>query len=64
MSFVANDEPVQLCMLQHFFTKYGFDVETAVNGQEAYEKVELSMVDQDSLFSLIVLDLNMPISSG
>ena len=51
-------------MLQHFFTKYGFDVETAVNGQEAYEKVELSMVDQDSLFSLIVLDLNMPISSG
>ena len=51
-------------MLQHFFKSFGFEVETAVNGHEAYEKVELTMKDQESMFDLIVLDLNMPISSG
>jgi len=51
-------------MLEYFFKSFDLIVVTAQNGHEAYEQVEKSMIDQRLMFDLVVLDLNMPITSG
>lgn len=35
---IANDEPMQLMVIEALFEKTGFAVETAINGYEAFEK--------------------------
>ena len=66
---------MQLYILQIIFQMNNFDVTIAQNGHEAYEFVVESLQNNtkkqsenefhgESLFDLIVLDLNMPISDG
>ena len=59
-------------ILQALFTKFEFDITTAINGHQAYETIADSLANPDEsiknnyhqMFDLIVLDLNMPISDG
>ena len=61
---IANDDPLQLTILETLFEKLNFNVTTAINGQSAYEEVRKFMIDQNSYFDLILLDLNMPVTDG
>jgi CheY-like chemotaxis protein len=68
---LANDEQMQLYILNMLFYKNDFEVTTAINGHEAYEYVVNSLKQYKNsnfceahLFDVIVLDLNMPISDG
>ena len=40
---IANDEAMQLYILQVLFLKHDFEVTTAINGHEAYEIVSQSL---------------------
>lgn len=55
---LADDEPHMLHILNAYFTKEGFTVFTAENGEEALELYYANAVD------LAVLDWMMPIKSG
>ena len=61
---IANDELFQLSILEALFGKSGFDVTTAINGQEAYEHCLRKFANGNSGFDLVVLDLCMPVSDG
>jgi CheY-like chemotaxis protein len=67
---IANDEPMQLYILQILFGKYNCAITSAINGYEAFEHVQKSLTtyqgskDRNDLFDLVILDLNMPISNG
>ena len=63
---IANDELMQLKVLSVLFEKNGFSVVTALNGHEAFLKVQDSFDSPDlaNMFDLLILDLNMPISNG
>ena len=51
-------------ILNRIFTKHNFDVVTAENGFEAFNKVKNSIDGNNNLFEIIILDLNMPIMNG
>jgi len=53
-----------LMVLKSLFIKLHFDVETAQNGQIAYEKVEACNSPNSKPFDLVVLDLEMPVCNG
>lgn len=42
----------------------GFQVQQATNGYEAFQMVANSLQDPQDFFTLILMDLNMPISDG
>ena len=50
--------------MQMLFQSYNFEIVTAVNGHQAYEKVTETFKEGKEKFDIIVLDLNMPISNG
>lgn len=60
---IANDEQLQLSILEMSFQNFGFVVETAQNGFEAFEIVQKNFY-KGIPFDLIILDLNMPIADG
>tara|TARA_Y100001934_G_scaffold246101_1_gene304851 strand:- start:201 stop:557 length:357 start_codon:yes stop_codon:yes gene_type:complete len=55
---LADDEPAVRRLYQQMLEGNGFEVEAAIDGQEA-----LDMVTSDS-FDLMILDLNMPRLDG
>ena len=55
---VVDDEPDVLKYLETIFLDNGFDVVTAVNGKECFEKANAEKPD------LITLDISMPAESG
>jgi CheY-like chemotaxis protein len=55
---IAEDDPAIRTMLRAMLAREGFVVESAVDGQEAIEKI------QQSAFDAILLDLMMPRVSG
>jgi len=57
-ALLVDDQAGVLEMLSLFFQRAGFDVETAVNGEEALQKVEEAVPD------IIILDVMMPGISG
>jgi CheY-like chemotaxis protein len=59
---IANDDEMQLTVLQMMFTHLKFSIVTAMNGYEAYLEVQASL--KKRVFDLVILDLNMPISDG
>ena len=61
---VANDEEMQLTILEMLFQNIDFDVVTASNGHQAYEEVLARMQKPKAMFDLIILDINMPVSNG
>ena len=50
--------------VSQMFAKLNFDVVTAVNGFEAFNSVKKSIDEQNNLFEIIILDINMPIMNG
>jgi two-component system, cell cycle response regulator len=52
---IAEDDPISRRMLQAFLAKWGYDVETAADGQEA-----LAALEQPNAPQLAVLDWMMP----
>jgi len=55
---VVEDEPDEVAYLCALFTDHGFDVISAGNGQEGFEKAKSQHPD------LITLDISMPEESG
>jgi PAS domain S-box-containing protein len=55
---VAEDVELNQYLARHIMESWGFEVEIAVNGREAYEKV------QQSEYDLILMDIQMPEMDG
>lgn len=61
---IANDDRLQLAMLEAVFEKNKFKSICAINGQSAYEKAFAAKQNPNMFLNLVVLDLNMPVSNG
>ena len=56
---IVDDESVALSNMDHYFRRHGFDVQTALNGQEALEKVQTG-----AMFDIVLTDLKMEKMDG
>ncbi|MGK0137752.1 MAG: CheY-like chemotaxis protein [Algoriphagus sp.] len=54
----ADDQPIVLKSIVHVLCKVGFEVTSAINGQQA-----IDAFDKEH-FDLVLVDLNMPVKSG
>lgn len=61
---IANDDEMQLSILDSLFKNADFESHLARNGFEATEMYKVNFVKQRRPFDLILLDLNMPITDG
>lgn len=61
---IANDEELQLSILERMIQNQNIQVQTSRNGQEAFEYVQKNFKDRNLSFDLIILDLHMPIADG
>ena len=55
---LADDNPVNLDLTTRLLTKRGYEVVTVTNGQEAVDRF------LESVFDVILMDLEMPVMSG
>ncbi len=57
---IANDEPMQLQILEVIFQQLDFEVDTAINGMEAFKKVKQSTVDgsQNSEYHSYIVEVH------
>lgn len=55
---MAEDEPDVLAVMGRSIARHGYDVITASNGEEAWEKIKSESPD------VILLDINMPMKNG
>lgn len=55
---MVDDVPINLVLVKKMLSRFNFNVETAVNGKDALEKVAAHRPD------LILLDLMMPVMDG
>lgn len=55
---MAEDEPDVLAVMSKSIARNGYEVITAVNGEEAWEKIQSESPD------VILLDINMPLKNG
>ncbi len=60
---IVDNAPEILAVLSELFEEQGFEVVTAVNGQDALAKFDFSM-DGNKEFNLISLDIHMPDIQG
>ena len=60
--FIANDDEAWFYIQKILFEQVNFEVETAKNGFEIFQKVQKHKNIMS--FDLILLDLNMPIMNG
>lgn len=60
--FIANDDEAQLFIQKILFEQVNFEVETAKNGFDIFQKVQ--KYKNVMSFDLILLDLQMPIMNG
>ena len=59
---IAEDDPLQRRILSTMLSKkLGYEVITATNGKEAFERVQSSNIDE---IHAVLLDINMPIMNG
>lgn len=58
--FIADDDPAMMALYTRAFKLSGYNTETAVNGQEALDKLSASKHKPD----IILLDIMMPKLSG
>lgn len=61
---IANDEEIQLIILENLFKSCNFQVQCSKNGYDAFIKVKENMSTGSRPYDLILLDLTMPISDG
>lgn len=59
---IANDDPAQLYIQQILFEELDFQVETAKNGYDVFQKVQKNK--NCVKYDVILLDLQMPIMNG
>ena len=67
LCLVVNDCPIQLGALSYIMRKLDFEVHQASNGYQALQKVraiDYNRVSPKSIYSCILMDLNMPIVDG
>ena len=55
---IVDDEPYMIRLLQHHVKKAGYDMDTASNGREAWERIDRNPP------SLVIMDIMMPEMSG
>ncbi len=55
---VIDDDAIMLKAINHILTRNGYDVDTATNGKEGIEKIEVSN------FDLVITDIMMPHHNG
>jgi CheY-like chemotaxis protein len=55
---IVEDDDVNIVIVEYLLQKEGFEVETASNGEEAVDMV------RDTDYSLILMDIEMPIMNG
>jgi CheY-like chemotaxis protein len=55
---IVEDDEVNVVIVEYLLQKEGFEVEKAINGEEAIRRV------QDSDYDLILMDIEMPIMDG
>ena len=61
---IANDDSIQLMVLELLMTQQNFEVVTVENGYEAFLGVKKTLNNPELLFDIIILDINMPICDG
>ena len=61
---VVDDDETLRFSLRSVLESRGIEVEEAVDGQEAVEKVELATLKKNSPFGAVILDVNMPRLNG
>ena len=57
---IAEDNPTNLMILEHSLQKYGMDIKTACNGEEAVQMYCAA----DGAFDIVLMDCEMPVLSG
>ena len=63
LCLIVDDNPFNLMVTSNIMHEKGYQVHTALNGQEAVEKVK-TQENQSPKFSLILMDCQMPIMDG
>ena len=61
---VAEDDPVIHNLHQRQLTRWGYNVDLAVNGREAVECVRKSRERGGVNYDLCLMDVNMPVMNG
>lgn len=60
---IVDDNESNIFVLQSYAKILHFPYDIARNGKEAVEKVKISL-DEDKMFSIIFMDINMPVMNG
>lgn len=55
---IVDDDPDLTCILSDLLTEYGYQTQSAANGEEAYQYLERKA------YELIILDINLPEENG
>ena len=61
---VADDNPVNLKVVQAMLAKLGYTVVTAADGRAAADAVQQSLPEPGQTFALVLMDANMPVMDG
>jgi len=61
---IADDDLINLMIIQKYLEFYGLNYLTANDGEEAFEKVKNDIMTQENSIILILMDCNMPILDG
>jgi len=61
---LVDDNSFNLMVAKHMIEERGFNVVTAMNGEEAIEKVKENCTNGKTPFKLIFMDLQMPVMDG
>ncbi len=61
---IAEDDPTIRMLHQRQLTNWGYDVDLAVNGKKAVERVHQSREKGEANYDLCLMDINMPVMSG
>ncbi len=61
---VADDNLVNLKVANFMLTKLGYNIDTAMNGREAVDKVAQALLPGATPYAAVLMDVNMPVLDG
>ena len=61
---VADDNQVNLKVAHFMLTKLGYNIDTAMNGREAVDKVAQAFLPGATPYAAVLMDVNMPVLDG